>query len=342
MQATIFCAPDLHKRDVDFTSIKGYTEAVELVQRDILEYLKSVENPMFISLGDWYDKGYRSTGKTIADTYWDREINRVTNGNAYICLGNHFFLERDSNPEMYLIQPSYLYQPKHAVPMEEPIFRTAPYIVVGKTQISFFHFNKDDKNYVRQLSPEAQYHIGIYHDDCCVPSDVRQLAGGYGTTSNVYLSNIYSNIDLAICGHIHVPVGVRVLEIESGRKVPLLIPGALSITQNKEEMKHTVVHCPVIKIQDDGNFDMDFVDISTHMDKLSFYKVNEKVIASEALSTMGTGEGTGLVTPKAYTLIDFLRTEGYSQADIDVIMQVQPGNTDVQTIIDLLKKECAE
>lgn len=36
-QTTVLFVPDLHKRDVDFTSIKGYVEAVELVQQDIVE-----------------------------------------------------------------------------------------------------------------------------------------------------------------------------------------------------------------------------------------------------------------------------------------------------------------
>ena len=59
MSQTVLFAPDLHKRDVDFSSIKGYMGAVEQVQKDILAFLQNLnaDKKYFVSLGDWYDKG---------------------------------------------------------------------------------------------------------------------------------------------------------------------------------------------------------------------------------------------------------------------------------------------
>ena len=338
MQKTVLFAPDLHKRDVDFTSIRGYREAIECVQQDILDFLKSTENSVFVSLGDWYDKGYRSTGRVYIDSYYDEEISKAVNGEAYICLGNHFFLERDSNPEMYLIQPSYLYQPKDKVPMSTPTFKTVPHLVIGNVQISFLHFNKMNKNYVEQLEPGVQYHIGVFHDDCVVPSDIRQAAGYYGTTSNDYLNNIYSNIDVAIVGHIHATVGMRIYRLNNGREIPIFVPGALAITENKEIAKHKSVMCPVLLVDTDkGTFEMSGVEISTHMELLKFYKIAEQKI-SETMELLGSGEGE-LITPKAFSLVEFLRNKQYSDRDIDFIMGIQPGSLDVLTIINHLAEE---
>lgn len=337
--ASVMFVPDLHKRDVDFTSIKGFIGAVEQVQKDIIEALGKLEKPVFVSLGDWYDKGYRSTARTLADIYYDRKIAEKVGGDAYICLGNHFFLERDANPEMYIIQPSYLYKPRKDFPNQEAIFKTVPYLVIGDVQISFFHFNKEDKNYIQPVQPGVRHHIGIYHDDCVLPSNVRQQAGGYGTTSNDYLNSIYSNVDLAIHGHIHISVGTNVYSMNSGKSVPMLIPGSLGITQNKEEMKHKSVQCPVVKIYEGGGFDVDFVEVSTHLDMLSFYKVQEKTLAMDSMEIMGSGDGSKLSIPKARTLIDFLRNEGYSQNDVEHIMQIRPGMTDVYTIMGFIKED---
>ena len=40
MRARILFVSDLHKRDCDFSTIAGYTKAVDAVQRDILSFIK--------------------------------------------------------------------------------------------------------------------------------------------------------------------------------------------------------------------------------------------------------------------------------------------------------------
>ena len=77
-QAVLF-VPDLHKRDIDFSSIKGYMSAIEEVQKDLLNFLYSVDadKKYFVSLGDWYDKGYRSTSRVFIDSYYDNELSLI-------------------------------------------------------------------------------------------------------------------------------------------------------------------------------------------------------------------------------------------------------------------------
>lgn len=339
MQATILFAPDLHKRDVDFTSIKGYTKACELVQEDILAQLRSYENPVFISLGDWYDKGYRSVARQFSDMNYDRAISQTCNGNAYICLGNHFYLERDSNPEMYIIQPNAIYKPKDEVMSSKPIFKVEDYIVIRDIQISFFHFSKTDKTYIRKREPGVKVHIGIYHDDCVVPSDIRNEAGYFGTTSNSYLSSIYEDIDLAIIGHIHASIGTRIFVRTDGTQVPLIVPGALAITENKDVVKHEFVKCPVLYITDDGKSLLETVDISTHMDVMKFYDKKEQKI-SESLDIMGTGSVMDIPTPSHVSLTSFLKGKGYRDWELDILNNMHGNEIDIAQLMEDVKDGC--
>ena len=92
MRARILFVSDLHKRDCDFSTIAGYTKAIDAVQRDILSFIKQRGITHLVSLGDWYDKGYRSINRSNNDRNFDEDLSRAVNGNFYICLGNHFFL----------------------------------------------------------------------------------------------------------------------------------------------------------------------------------------------------------------------------------------------------------
>ena len=311
------------------------------MQLDIIDYLKSVENPVFVSMGDWYDSGYRSTGKAISDVELDREISRICEGDAYICLGNHFFLERDANPEMYIIQPNERYQPKTPTQMKQPIFKVVDDIQVGPVQVSLFHFDKLNKTYWSKRRPGTTFRVGVYHDDCTLPSDIRQEAGYYGNTENMYLNNVYADIDLALHGHIHVPCGNRVITLnQTGRKVPLYIPGSLAITQNKEVEKHKETLCPVVIVDSDtGEAKFETVKISTHMELLQFYNVSEKKLADNKLDILGSGDEKKLFMPNVVSLKDFLHTEGYNDREVEIIMGVKAGKTDVLTLMNLIKGE---
>lgn len=340
MSKTILFVPDLHKRDVDFSSIKGYIDAVDAVQEDIIKYFDECtsDEKYFIQLGDWYDKGYRSTGHVFKDAYYDRKIADAVGGNAYMCLGNHFFLERDANPEMYLIQPSYLYSPKDKAPMEKAVFRTVPKLVIGKIQISFFHFSKTNKSYIQEVDPDIEFHIGVYHDDSVLPSDIRDMAGYHGTTSNDYLNHIYSNVDMAICGHIHTSVGLKNYTLNNGRNIPIVVPGALAITENKEIVKHKSVGCPVITVDDNGDFDMRYEVFSTHMEMLRFYKIAEQRKVEDTLDIMGSAQGE-YIAPMAVSLKDFLVKKGYNERDLGRLMNVAPGSTDVFNLWSQFKED---
>ena len=310
--ARILFVGDLHKRDCDFSTVAGYTKAVDAVQHDILDFIRANSVTHLVSLGDWYDKGYRSINRMNNDRNLDEELSKAVGGNFYICLGNHFFLERDNNPEMYLIQPSAYHKPSQPIYAASPIIRAVPYLRIGSVQISFFHFSKENKNYTTELDQEVKYHIGIYHDEAVVPTTERNSAGFRGTTVVSYSDRILSNVDLAIVGHIHKPMGVIYAQSQ-GRRVPMVVPGSLAITSTASSELHTDVKLPVVDIADDGTVSCRLVNFSLHANLLKFYKRKETLIKEDM------PKQTILEIPKTVSLVGYLKARGFGDSHIRLV-----------------------
>ncbi len=276
-RARILFVSDLHKACKEMSTIRGRLEASTLIQEDIIRFNKANGVTHLISLGDWYHRGYQSTMRTMNDLNEDRYVSDSVGGNAYLCIGNHFYLERDDNPEMYIIQPCESLRPaKNFTMPEKPIFHVVHELVINNVKISFFHYSKTDKNYVNVREDNIKYHIGVYHDDLTLPSWVREMEGYTSQSSNSDLNRIYANVDLAIHGHIHTKIEPFKLQLNNGTSTAFLIPGALGITQNKEVMKHPFVYLPIVDIDEDGNVSLSQAKFSTHMELLKFYKSEKK------------------------------------------------------------------
>lgn len=333
---------DLHKRDVDFTSIGGYVKAITAVQFDIIQFIKDNGITKVVIGGDWYDKGYRHTGPTLSDNELDRRLSDAVNGEVYITLGNHYYLERDNNPESYIIQPCEKHPMlRDIVFPENPIFKCVDELIIGNTQISFFHFDKHFKEYSNRKHQDVKYHVGVYHDDCVIPSNLREAAGYYGNTTSDYLETIYQNINMAIINHIHVSIGVHTLNLPSGKKLPLIIPGSLGITQNKESCKHKYVQLPVITVFDDETMPRcELKQFYTHIDMLKFYKKEEKSeVAKKLMSNVEIRKTELQRVPKARTLDQYLYSIGYNSRHIELVDKAAHGSLDVVAVHNILYKE---
>ncbi len=232
---------DVHLRDVDFKTLKGYKSAVESLFMDTFIPLIDEKNITdVIYAGDLVDKGYRVLGAAFAHEQMIRRVKEHISNHYALVLGNHFFIEMLSNPELYWIQPHPIYKPIEKVYNTKPLLETPDKIIINKTQISLFHYNKTNKNYTRKREAGINYHIGIYHDDVCVPISVRKSLGITAVSSS---TNIFDNIDLAIHGHIHTPQPVTYVN-----NVPQIIPGSCSLTSSDEREYHTKVLLPIIEI----------------------------------------------------------------------------------------------
>lgn len=336
MLARALFLTDLHKRYKDMSSIRGIVPVQHKIQHEIINFC--VENNVthiFIA-GDWYDRGFHGIGQAYSAMEEDRLLSNCVNGNVYLCIGNHFYLERDENPEMYIIQPCPYMVPKDILQTaERPLFNVVPKVRIGNVQISLFHYDKLNKAYKTQVEPGVTYHIGVYHDEVCVPSWVREREGFGGVTSVYEMEQLYSNVDMAIHGHIHTDIGVTDIRMTDGRVVPLYIPGSLGISQNKEEIKHKEVKLPMVDINDDSTVTTRLVPFSTHLDELSFFKV-ERTKARKQVNidkTVHIGNGN---LPR--TLTDYLQTKGYNDKQLKLVTEAMSERLDITTAIGILSE----
>lgn len=327
MQARILFVSDLHKRDSDFTTIGGYTKAIDAVQEDILYFIEEQHITHLVSLGDWYDKGYRSINRLFNDMNYDVALSNSVDGNFYICRGNHLYIDRDQNPEMYLIQPCPDMPLVHDITDRKvPIIRSPSQIQIGSVLISLFHFSKEDKTYRRDVPDGITYHIGVYHDDVVLPSSVRQASGDLGFTRAESVEHYFRNVDLAICGHIHMPIGLTYVHLHD-RKVPMYIPGSLCITKNKANEIHHSVKLPIITIEDDNTVKMQLAEFFLHFDMLHLYnKRDAEMLDSAFQSSPAVAERAKEIVEHINmtgqeSLKEYLIKKGYSNQHIEIVDQ---------------------
>ena len=119
----------------------------------------------------------------------------------------------------------------------------------------------------------------------CVPVWVRENEGFAKQNTEGYLTEIYNNIDLAIHGHIHYSAGVVRYELTTGKTVPIWIPGALAITQNKEIFKHPSVQLPLLVINDDSTVSYVPVTLGRHLGQT--YEILEGLQDGQKVVTKG-------------------------------------------------------
>jgi len=338
MKAKLLITTDLHKRDVDFSTISGYSRAVDQVQLDLLDCIRDRQVTHMIQCGDWYDKGYRAISRTQNDRNLDEEFKRRLNKNFYMCIGNHFFIERDNNPEMYLIQPHPTLKPTKPVIAFEPVIRTPNGFKIGTVQISLFHFSKESKNYRAVRDADTTFHIGIYHDHTVVPKSALDAAHfPYTDTNSSYINSVLENVDLAIVGHIHTQIGVIKIGVNN-RTVPMVIPGSMCITKNDPSEIHTHVDLPLITIEDDNSVKFEFVRFSLHTEFLTFHDRRDAKTADAAeflqeLEPLDTG------TPKTFT--EFLGSKNYKPNVRTLVEEVGARAVNINDALGILNKEIA-
>ena len=233
---------------------------------------------------------------------------------------------------MYTIQPCEYVKPRNLLQLaKEPIFKVVPKLRIGPVQINLFHFSKVNKNYVAERDSDTKYNIGVYHDDLCVPGWVREREGFGGSTSSQELTNIYKDIDLAIHGHIHSKIGLTSVELPTGRKVPMFIPGSLGMTQDKELIKHSEVDLPVVEIDDNGVVSVKTARFSTHLDQLQFYKTTNP---EKKLTSIDDTKRKVTMTFDAPSLNAYLSRYGYSEGQLELVRQAGRGELTLHSAVN--------
>lgn len=338
MLGRILFVTDLHKRYSDSASVHGQLIAQKLIQEDLIRIIKELEITHLCIAGDWYHRGFHGLCEAFDCMEDDKRISAAVNGNVYICAGNHLYLERDENPEMYIIQPNYLIKPKKKITIpERPVFNLVEDLRIGNVQVSFFHHTKSKtKKYVNTLQDGVTTHIGVYHDELCVPSHIAENEGYMLTSPRSVLDAMYENIDLAIHGHIHTKVGLVVHEDSRGKKTPMFVPGALGIVTKAKKHRHESVDLPVVTINDDSTIQVATTNVRTHMEVLEFY---ESAKTSEITDDERKQIQIQYENLSVNCLGDFLKTKGYNDTDLKIIGAAQAGALNITDIISSIAEE---
>lgn len=275
--ARVLISTDKHVRDTDFKTIKGYRKALRQNIRDQRDFCINNGVTHVVDAGDIADRGFKELSQAYS---WEAEFREwKKHCQLYSVIGNHLFLEIDSNPELYWIQPSPYVKPKDPeyVPPEEPLFITTDKLIIGTFMISFHHYSKKDKNYVVDRPPGITHHHAVFHDDTMVPSNIQKDYHMLRNISSDYLRNIYYNVDSATVGHLHKDYGLVTMMID-GREIPLDIPGSCCITNVGSKDMHSEVKLPVYDIYDDGTFMKSYATFSLHLEMMKFYKPKEHAV----------------------------------------------------------------
>lgn len=355
MRYRIMFGGDFHKRMKDISTIKGYVKVNRKVQLDLMQLIKDLGVDYFISWGDWFDSGYGSdVAAALTHTDIDNEMAKLLNGNFYGLIGNHIRIRMDSNPELFLIQPHPVYLSRHQVVRDEQIIKTPRELILNGVQICFMHWNKDAENcldYKPIINKDCHYHIGLYHSEYMIPSHYLNDMGMVGVVNdNTMLSNALEDIELAIVGHIHKPIGSFVINKTDGTTTTMIIPGSLTNTDAGDISRHDFIDLPIIDIDDNGAVSLWFHKLDLHTNELQFKKREiteeqreklkslrgntKETLYEELESTTFVGEAGSFLSLNA-----FMKNQGYTVGDKKLIRSVINEPDNIDRLVDIYKED---
>lgn len=337
MLKKILFIPDWHWREKDFRSIGGYVDLLYDSVDQIRDIIVSQKINYLVFLGDVFDGGYSDIGTYQSHINLLAGLVDLVNGEAYLNIGNHFFKQKQKNPEVYAIQPTSIpnveYRPdKRFMPRPEPILRVVQNLVVDSVQIAFHHFNEADKNYVTRRNYDVDYVVGVYHDDCTVPRTILDKLNLDVYSTNAYLERIYSGVDLAIHGHIHVP-----FPIMKYGQTHVLIPGALLPTSNSAPYKHSAIQLPIISV-DGPNYALSYVRYETRLDKLQFFDIKERSIEKET-RILRKAASQNIGNGRFVTLAEYINKKGHNKSLLEIADLASKGALTMENVIDVIRRD---
>ena len=354
MAVKVAFAGDLHKRSKDITTIEGYVNCTIAVQKSLMCLIKDLKINYFISLGDWYDKGYAvDVASSLADYDIDIQMSELLQGKFYGLIGNHIRLNMDSNPELHIIQPHPVYKSRRASLRKEQIMKTPNLLRIHDVQISFMHHQKDITNvllYQPHREEWAKYHIALFHTPMIVPnSQLIKTKYGYHSSTNLKIRQVLEKVDLAIVGDIHTPLGQFPVNTQTGRTT-MIVPGSLTNTDSSEENRHTSIMIPILTIKEDSTVKLEYYNFDMKTNLLTFKKKNVEISYDKLKTLRGkvekdlhkSEENISILNNQenVYTSLNaFMQAQQYTEKDKKLIRQVIHNPGDLETLIHIYKED---
>lgn len=244
---------DLHLRVKEQGNRKNILEKYNQFLEDILELIKTTRSIHgVILLGDLWERGVSGKFTDIINPIATlKQISNELNGHLYTLFGNHEEKYCVDNPfYSFVLLPNELLHKlkskKEVPPFVFPLITAPMELNHTAGKIWFNHFDRKDKNYKVTGVDNGKYNIGLYHDDIVTTETKAKLYHhrvGEGISAN---SDIFENIDWAICGHNHQPQNEMIVGNDSETLVT--IPG--TPIQNRVDEVHQFVRLPIIEFYD--------------------------------------------------------------------------------------------
>lgn len=206
-----------------------------------------------IQLGDFADRGFKTdltyvsqvlrVAKDYYDYFGDNNIMMFGNHELTYYKDNIYYTITDVQSESIKEQIQGLNIPKNVY----SFFKAPSMLDYGPLKIYLFHFNKKNKNYkVLQNHPQC---IALYHDDLITFESKQELYHHkLGNGIDVANTDIFNNVDWAICGHIHTPL--ETFQLNNPRQTVIDVPGC-GIQRTIAE-RHNHIKLPIIGIDQSG------------------------------------------------------------------------------------------
>lgn len=348
MSKRLMFAGCLHKRHKDITTIEGYTECTRAVQNSLMEEIEKNNIDIFVSMGDWYDKGYGTEiMSSLADTEIDRKMAEQLKGEFYGVIGNHIRLNLDTNPELFLIQPHEKFKTRRKVNRKEQIIRTPDKLIINGVQISFMHYNQYAHNaldYKPKREDGVKYHIALFHTPLVIPSsELYKLNMQYDASSNSSIQQCMEGVDLAIVGDIHKPLGQFDVTHPDGKITTMIVPGSLTNTNAGMGSRHNNISIPIVEISDSGTVKLEYLFFDLHTNMLLFKMKDEsskdnklKTLRGNNVRDLYESSNDGNIVEALHddmvsmSLNLFMRRQGYTKSDVDIVNSIinDPQNID--------------
>lgn len=228
----------------------------------IIEKMQWMVNPVFISLGDIFDKDLNvNRGILYFEAIHARfkKIHEVTNGRCFMVYGNHEDTYLDITPTALIINPSShlleIMQSNRGKPIRRNfgnILKTPHEIRVFDTKITLNHFDRHSKEY-EYITGDCNYHIVLFHDTY-VNNTMRGAVGESMPIDLIWNKSLgdlnLKDVDLGIFGDFHIPVPP--FKINNRRGTIVIIPGSFGRNNFKTEI-HDAVKLPIIKVRKGEN-----------------------------------------------------------------------------------------
>lgn len=239
-----------NKRDALKESISILDKVIDIIKKENIN--------IFIQGGDLFDRGNEYEYIDYINEIEKRlvEINKLTDDNFYMVMGNHEYSYARNNPTFkylntlddYCIQDFKTLETLHPT---NKVIKIVNYLIIDNVEIHFKHYNRV-KNYKVEdidINSKNRLRIGLYHDNITTYEIMKsekylKQIESKGKVISSTDTDIFQNVDLAILAHIHTPM--QPSRVNNMHNTLVLCPG--SVKQNSASDTHEEVYLPIIEI----------------------------------------------------------------------------------------------